>query len=402
MEPITVDAQRASDAEVRPAEPRADLPAVSRKYLQRGFAEGSRQICRDMLRPKPTPVPALPEQVSNTPQPKPPDIPGVPHQVSNRDHATQHLLLYVNGVNTTEAEAAQALDRINAALGATATKVVYNPREGGFKASAKVAGSILSTRLVASAEQECCQALIDHFNETLADPRRRTTVVCHSHGGAVVAAALARLHDQHQKEGRGDVWKANSERLTCFFIAPTVSRIVPGPQTLGIVHARDPVRAVDTSANGVAVVKGWMGWRPAVKVPLFTYIPPGQTVTDQVVNPTQMHAALDVMLVTPELYIELLSRSGRGRGEEPGPALAHGLVQSIRGGALSDRLHTNLIVMGCELYGQGFSKKFLELSRTAAQRGEPPGNEQVVHGIGNFDIPDAVLKRLRRSAQGQR
>lgn len=402
MEPIKADARGVSAAEVRPAEPGADFPAVSRRNLQRDLATRPQDICREMPRPKPTAAPALPEQVSQTSPAKPPDAPGVVHQVSNRDHTRAHLLLYVNGVNTTEAEAAQALARINAALGATATKVVYNPREGGLKASAKVAGSIFSTRLVATAEPECCQSLIDHFTETLGDPGRRVTVVCHSHGSAVVAAALAKLYDQHQKQGRGDVWKANSERLTCFFIAPTVSRVVPGPQTLGIVHARDPVRAVDKSANGMAIVKALVGWRPADKVPLVTFIPPGQTLGDQVFNPSQVHSALDVMFGTSDLYIELLGRQRSDTREGQGAALAEGLFQSIRDGALSDRLHTDLIVKGCELYGQSFSSKFLDLSRAAAQLTVPSENDGALHCVGNFEIPAPVLQRLRRSAQGQR
>lgn len=403
MEPIKADARGALGAEVRPAEQSADVPAVSRKYLQRTLATRPQDICREMPPPKPTVVPALPEQASQTSPAKPPDIPGVVHQVSNRDHTRAHLLLYVNGVNTTEAEAAQALARINAALGATETKVVYNPREGGLKAGAKVAGSIFSARLVATAEPECCQSLIDHFTRTLEDPGRRATVVCHSHGSAVVAAALAKLYDQHHKEGRGDMWRANSERLTCFFIAPTVSRVVPGPQTLGIVHARDPVRAVDKSANGVAIAKALVGWRPAEKVPLVTFIPPGQTLGDQVFNPAQVHSALDVMFGTTDLYIELLGRQRSDTREGQGAALAEGLLQSIRDGALSDRLHTDLIVKGCELFGQSFSRKFLELSRAAAPRGASPANDgTVVTEIGNFDIPEPIVARLRRSAQGQR
>lgn len=338
-----------------------------------------------------THVPELVEALNRSVRPIEKEVPSTEFdcQISNRPANATYKVLYVNGIHTSESDAARSAGLVRSSLGVEDDEcsVVYNRQEHGFKSGLKIIGATLSTKLGEKAESECVRELEQVIADTLYTPGSRLTIVGHSQGSLVIHNAFDKVFDEYKQfPETSSVWDEAAPRIEVILYAPLIRTLAPGPQAVALLNSLDlPARGLGIAQRAVASSKHYLGYRPQQAIRTIFYQPDTNDLTNLFFNPKLVHESFQLILDNPEFNFRLLSEDPRTHSPSAG-IFSKNLFTSIRDGRRADILHYELIRMGCDTFGSGFARPFVSMCNV------PHDKEKLC--IGNFRVDGSRLHYL--------
>lgn len=316
------------------------------------------------------------------------------YEVSNRPEHCSYQVVYVNGIRTSERDARASAMTARRHLGVAECEatLLYNPPENMGAAALRISGGLVSSRLGAYAEPSCVQDLERIIQDALTSGNKRLIIVGHSHGTVIIQNAFDRVYDRWNTDPAATrQWLQASRNMEVILYAPLVATIAPGPRAVGLVHTLDlPARGLGGLHTAIASTKHYTGWRESQNVETVVFTPQGIDYRGLLSDPRQVHSSIELILADREFNFRLLSTDPLSKRSNP-VIFATKLADSIREGRRSDNLHRDLIIKGCDLYGQNFCWPFMSNFDVAE-------DSNACH-LGKFTIDGKLLDRVRASRE---
>lgn len=271
-------------------------------------------------------------------------------------------VIFINGMNTSQLEAARACSFVAANLGIerNRVKLLYNSSEDDTVAGLlKVSGGMVSRRVGGRLERECIKVLCRQVENVVRSNSDRLLVVGHSQGSLIFQNATDTCYDRYSTNPSSRrLWNDGAKRIEAIFYAPIIRHAVPGLRVFGFMNESDCAGRTASCISGIGSSgKSFLGWRPYEPIDMVVS-PSSSNLLSTVCDPLSGHNWLSLVVQDAKFNMLYLCTGSDGRHDPV--LLANRLAHSIRHGLRPERVHKEVMKLAVNRFHSSFARPFLK------------------------------------------